>query len=149
MSKQSKKSDPILTQTIDQTTVNLEDFDSSKNMSDEFDMDLKPVFSKSLANKIKNHYKSINSENVYNSIDSNAEMVSDTSVPLGTNVVPALNDKFFKNNNKHSNLLMPKPLNSKIKHSKSNSFESSSFLLNENGFASKNVTSKVKQFQKK
>jgi hypothetical protein len=130
----------------DPSTVSLEDF-GSKTKNDEFiDMDLKPVFSKSLKNKIKNHYKSMNSEGVYNSIDSNNEQINDINNNGNKNVVVVpdlINDKFFKNKSTNHN----KP-QLKGRHSKSNSFESSSFLMPiENGFSSnkkQQITTKLK-----
>lgn len=147
----SLKTNTTSTKTIDLANTNsLEDFNSSKNLSDEFESDLKPVFSKSLVNKIKNHYRSFNSDSMFSSIDANLDGSSDTKSSSNdtstTSVVPALiSDKLFKNGNTNGKTLM-KPINSRARHSKSNSFESNSFLLNKNGFKSSknNVPPKLK-----
>lgn len=151
--------------TIDLTNTNsLEDFNNSKNLSDEYETDLKPVFSKSLVNKIKNHYRSFNSDSLFGSLDANVDVISDSkngnntnvdSNSSKTNVVPTLiSEKLFKNgtNTNGRTLIKPiKPNNSKTRHSKSNSFESNSFLISENGFKSSknNITNKLKLPNKK
>jgi len=148
ITKDSKaKPEPIIDHAL-----SLEDFNMPNNLSDEFEStDLKPVFSKSLANKIKNHYRSINNESVFTSLTDpqpadRIETNAKSNMITNNMVVPALiNDKFFKNNNNKTNTnstsmnAKPKVFNSKVRHSKSNSFESSSFLLQpqeNNGFSS-------------